>query len=151
MTKDILISIKGLQFEGPADNKHQENVELIVPGTYYEKNGTRYLVYEEEMDGVPEKIRTMLKLRPERVELSKSGAMAVSMVFEKGEKNLSRYNTPFGGLMVGIDTTDIKIIENDDDMNLEIYYHLDLNYEYFADCRVVVRACSREMGAAMFT
>ena len=151
MTKDILISIKGLQFEGPSENKRKENVELIVPGTYYEKNGTRYLVYEEEMEGVPDKIRTMMKLRPERVELSKSGAMSVSMVFEKGEKNLSRYSTPFGGLLIGIDTTDIKIDENDDNIKIDIYYHLDLNYEYFAVCRVMVRACSREMGAGMFT
>ena len=150
MTKDILISIKGLQFEDPA-SKHHENVELIVPGTYYEKNGTKYLIYEEDVEGMPEKIRTMMKLRPERVELSKTGAMAVSMVFEKGQKNLSRYNTPFGGLMVGLDTTDINIAENEDDISVNIIYHLDLNYEYFADCRVSIKACSKEMGQTMFT
>lgn len=150
MTKDVLISIKGLQFEDPS-SKHVENVELIVPGTYYEKNGTKYFLYDEEFEGAPEKIRTMIKVRPERVELSKNGAMAVSMVFEKGEKNLSRYNTPFGGLMVGTDTTDINISENEDDLSLDIRYHLDLNYEYFADCRVSVKACSKEMGMTMFT
>ena len=150
MTKDVLISIKGLQFEDPS-SKHVENVELIVPGTYYEKNGTKYFLYDEEFEGVPEKTRTMIKVRPERVELSKNGPTAVSMVFEKGEKNLSRYNTPFGGLMVGTDTTDINISENDDDMDIEIIYHLDLNYEYFADCRVAIRACSKEMGQSMFT
>ncbi len=150
MTKDVLISIKGLQFEDPS-SKHVENVELIVPGTYYEKKGTKYFLYDEEFEGVSEKIHTMIKVRPERVELSKNGPMAVSMVFEKGEKNLSRYNTPFGGLMVGTDTTDINISENDDDMDIEIIYHLDLNYEYFADCRVAIRACSKEMGQSMFT
>ena len=150
MTKDVLISIKGLQFEDPS-SKHVENVELIGPGTYYEQNGTKYFLYDEEFEGVPEKIRTMIKVHPERVELSKNGPMAVSMVFEKGEKNLSRYNTPFGGLMVGTDTTDINISENEDDMDIEIMYHLDPNYEYFADCRVAIRACSKEMGQSMFT
>ena len=150
MTKDILISIKGLQFDDPSSD-HHENVELIVPGTYYEKNGTKYLIYDEDVPGLNEKTRTMMKLRPERVELSKNGPMAVSMVFAKGQKHLSRYNTPFGGLMVGLDTTDINIAENEDDLSLDIRYHLDLNYEYFADCRVSVKACSKEMGMTMFT
>ena len=150
MTKDILISIRGLQFEGPMEDKH-EQIELIVPGQYYEKDGTKYLIFEEEIEGVPDTIRTMIKVRKERVELSKNGAMAVAMNFEEGQKNLSTYRTPFGSLMVGIDTTEIRMKESEDSMDIEVFYHLDLNYEYFADARVRIRACSREAGAAFFS
>ena len=89
MTKEVLISIKGLQFEGPMNDRH-EQVELIVAGSYYFKNGVHYLMYDEQMEGFPEPSRTMIRISPERVEMSKSGGFAVSMIFIEGQKNMSR-------------------------------------------------------------
>ena len=39
MTKDVLISIKGLQFDTSAE-PHQDSVELIVAGQYHKKGDT---------------------------------------------------------------------------------------------------------------
>ena len=50
MTKDVLISIKGLQFDTSAE-PHQDEVELIVAGQYHKKGDTIYLMYQEAMDG----------------------------------------------------------------------------------------------------
>ncbi|MBR3516704.1 MAG: DUF1934 domain-containing protein [Lachnospiraceae bacterium] len=149
MTKEVLISIKGLQFEGPMDDRH-EQVELIVAGSYYCKNGVHYLMYDEQMEGFPEPSRTLIKIAPERVEMSKTGGFAVSMIFIEGQKNMSSYRTPFGNMMMAVDTTGIHIQETEDSLDLEILYHLDMNYEFFAECRVEIKACSKEAGAVLF-
>ncbi len=101
--------------------------------------------YEEEMEGMPGTIRSRIVASPERMEMSKSGSMAVSMIFEKGQKHLSRYTTPFGNLMVGIDTTSIRLKEQEDRLDIEVLYHLELNYEYFADARVVIGVQSKQL------
>ena len=53
-------------------------------------------------------------------------------------------------MMMSVDTTDIHIDETEDSLDLEILYHLDMNYEFFAECRVQIRACSKEAGAVLF-
>lgn len=149
MTKDVLISIKGLQFEGPQDDRH-EQVELIVSGSYYKKNGVHYLIYNEQLEGMPEPTRNMIRISTDRVEMSKQGGFAVSMNFIEGQKNMSSYRTPFGNMMVSVDTSAIHIKETEDSLALEILYQLDMNYEFFAECRVELLACSKEAGAMMF-
>ncbi len=144
MTKDVLISISGLQFEGPAE-PHHDKVELMVGGRYHMEDGCHVIEYEEEMDGMPGRILSRIVASPDRMEMTKSGAMAVSMIFEKGQKNLSRYGTPFGSLMVGIDTTSIKLKEQEDRLDIEVLYHLELNYEYFADARVIIGVQSKQL------
>ena len=45
MTRGVLISISGSQ----CTNGEPEEIEMMVTGDYYEKNGKRYVVYEEIM------------------------------------------------------------------------------------------------------
>ena len=52
MTKDVLISISGLQF---AEGENSEPVEVITSGSYYKKNGKHYILYDE----VAEDTRTL--------------------------------------------------------------------------------------------
>ena len=48
MAKDVLVSIKGTQIlDGEKDT-----VEMITTGTWYEKNGKQYLLYEESYEEV---------------------------------------------------------------------------------------------------
>ena len=48
MTKEVMLSIRGLQFELGAGN---EEIETIQWGQYFKKNDTHYVVYEELMEG----------------------------------------------------------------------------------------------------
>ena len=47
MTKDVLITISGIQMMDEEDS----DVEMIVRGDYYQKNGKHYILYEEVMEG----------------------------------------------------------------------------------------------------
>ena len=51
MTKEVMVSIKGLQFDQGADS---EEIETIQWGQYYKKNDTHYVIYEEVMEGYEE-------------------------------------------------------------------------------------------------
>ena len=56
MTKDVLISISGLQFAG---GENSEPVEVITSGSYYKKNGRHYILYDEVAEdtaGTPKNI-----------------------------------------------------------------------------------------------
>ena len=47
MTKDVLITIRGVHTMDEEDN----DVEMIVRGDYYQKNGKHYVLYEELLEG----------------------------------------------------------------------------------------------------
>ena len=51
MTKDILLTISGLQFQAQEDGDG-EPVEVITPGDYYKKNEKHYVLYDEVMEGM---------------------------------------------------------------------------------------------------
>ena len=88
MTKDIMVSVSGIQFEiEPA-----EPVELITTGDYYNKNGKHYILYEEtDMEAGLTKNR--IKIAPEKIEVVKNGATNAQMIFEEGKTNLTYYDT----------------------------------------------------------
>ena len=52
MTKEVLVRIAGLHFDlkenGETDlqETEDEKIEIVVPGQYFLKNGTHYILYE---------------------------------------------------------------------------------------------------------
>ena len=106
MTKDVLINISGLQME--LDDG--EPVEMMTTGDYYLKNGKHFILYDEIEDD-HQVVKNILKIGPKTVEISKKGGRNSHMVFEKGKENLSYYDTPFGSLLLGVSTSDIRWME----------------------------------------
>ncbi len=54
MTKEVMVSIRGLQFDQEMDS---EEIETIQWGQYYKKNDTHYIIYDELMEGCDEPTR----------------------------------------------------------------------------------------------
>ena len=46
--------------------------------------------------------------------------------------------------MIGIDTKQIQIDEQDDRIMVTVEYALDMNYEFLADCKIVLEIRSKE-------
>lgn len=135
MTKDVLIAIKGMQFEGAED---PEEIEVIQRGQYYERNGSHYLMYEEPVEGTTEVIKNRIKFKENEVQVAKKGAVNTTLTFTKNEKNMTNYATPFGNLVVGIDTQGIDLDLKEDKMDIKVDYALDINYEFLADCKISI-------------
>ena len=131
MTKDVLINISGLQME--LDDG--EPVEMMTTGDYYLKNGKHFILYDEIEDD-HQVVKNILKIGPKTVEISKKGGRNSHMVFEKGKENLSYYDTPFGSLLLGVSTSDIRWMEKEDHMNLQVDYDLSINSDHISKCRI---------------
>lgn len=49
MTKDVLVAIKGLQFD-PEDE--DRDLETVNSAEYYKRGNSHYVLYEEVMEGI---------------------------------------------------------------------------------------------------
>ncbi len=136
MTREVLLAMKGMQFAFNEVTGGGEPVEIITSASYFEKNNKRYLMYDEMLEGVDEPISNLVKFGPDSIEVTKKGMINVHMVFEEGKQNLTNYRTPYGDLMIGINTHKVEVTEQDDCIHLEARYGLDINYEFLTDCMI---------------
>lgn len=143
MTKDVLITISGLQFADGTDN---EPVEIITSGVYYKKNGKHYILYDEVTEGTCQTTKNIIKLSDELMDITKRGEMNVHMMFEKNKKNVTYYYTPYGSLLIGIDATKVLVEEQEHDLHVTVDYALEINYEHMADCTITMNVKSKNAG-----
>lgn len=142
MTKEVLLTLQGLQFDQREEDS--DKIEMVTVGDYYKKNDRHYVVYEEVTEGFEQSTKNRLKLSDHMVELTRNGLVNVHMVFQENKKNMSNYNTPFGQILVGIDTKRINIDEKEDNIVVDVDYALDINYEFLSDCHIKIDIRSKE-------
>lgn len=140
MTKDVLISISGVQMsEGD-----KSDVELITAGDYYQKDGKHYIVYDEVLEGQEGVVKNTIKIRPDCLDIIKRGAANVHMTFQQDKKSVTCYATPFGDMMIGIHTGQVVVDEAEDSLKVHVDYSLDINYQHVSECNIMVDICSRD-------
>lgn len=140
MTKDVLVKISGLH----AMEQDNDQIEVITAGDYFLKNGKHYVVYEEAVEGFEENVRNTVKISDNKMEIRKQGAAMAQMIFEKDKKNLTRYVTPLGEMLVEITTNQIDMEEEEDSLKVCVNYALDINYQHVSDCKILLNISSRE-------
>lgn len=143
MTKDVILTISGLQF---AQEMDAEPIEIVTAGNYYKKNGKHYIIYEEVMEGFEGSTKNIIKLSEDYLDITKEGIANVHMVFEKNKKNMTYYQTPFGSLFIGIDAEQVQVEESEDNIDVNVAYTLEANYEHLADCKIQMNIKSKESG-----
>ena len=134
MTKDVLVTINGIHTMDEEDN----DVEMVVRGDYYQKNGKHYILYEEVLEGMEETVKNVIKISDSSMDIIKKGAANSHMLFEKNKKNLSCYSTHMGDMIVGIQANRFRVEEGKDSLKVHVDYSLDINYEHMSDCRICV-------------
>lgn len=139
MTKDVLISVTGTQFS----NTPEEPVELVTSGSYFKKNNKHYVIYDELIEDMGITTKNTLKFDDSAFNLIRNGAVNTNMLFEENKRNITSYNTPFGSLSIGIDASKIDIKEEDERIDVDIDYAIDVNCEHLADCKIklTVKSC----------
>jgi uncharacterized beta-barrel protein YwiB (DUF1934 family) len=122
--KKVLISIKG----SPAFSYAEDNsFELLTDGEYLSKDGIstfRYL--ESELTGL-DGLLTTFDVESDRVILKRGGEYSGEMIFCENQKHNFLYETPFGSIMMGIDTHSIETNMRDDGGSLEIRYDIEVD------------------------
>ena len=142
MTKDVLVSISGMHEEIVAvapeiEEDENEAIEVVTPATYYLKNGKHYIVYEEVVEGTSGVIKNRIKI---------NGLSNSHMIFEKNKKNQTFYKTPYGQMLIGVNTRHLQVDFEEDKIAVQIDYELDVNHEPMADCKIRMNIVSKDSG-----
>jgi len=141
MTSDIILTIKGLQFTGEME---EEQLEVVTSGRYYEKDGKHYIKYDEVMEGIDGTVKNLIKINENGIEVTKRGQLTnVHMVFEENKKNMTYYDTPYGNLLIGIAATNFNVNTQQDRIDIQVDYALEINYEYLVDCTIQMNIISK--------
>jgi len=140
MTKDVLVTISGKRLMG-IDN---EDVRLIMPGTYSCAENIHTVVYEEPAEGVGEPIKNTIRIGGGCMVITKEGPANARMSFLNNDRRtVTCYSTPFGDFMIGIRTNDINIRETEDKLRVDVDYSMDVGEEHLSDCRINIDITSR--------
>ena len=135
MTKDVMISIRGIQFEEGMDG---EKIESLQKGEYYSRNDMHYILFEEVVEGMEDPVKSMIKFKEGEMHLNKKGPINVTMDFLEDRKTLTDYRTPFGSLVIGLEAKRVNYEEEEKRILLDVDYVLEVNYEPLANCKIRV-------------
>ena len=123
-TKKVMISIKGLPVFATSDD---DAFELMTDGEYLQEGGLSTFSYIESSLTGQDGMLTTFDIEKDRVTLRRGDGLSGDMIFSENQKHHFLYDTPFGSVMLGIDTHSIKNNMNDDGGNLEIRYDIEVD------------------------
>ena len=129
MMKDVWISISNRQQDG---GKEENTLVFDTAGYYFFDDGVGVLSYQEsELTGL-EGTRTSVMVMPDQVVVDRDGMLTGRMVFREGARDSYPYQTPYGQMMLGIDTRSIRPNFNENGGDVEIDYITDLAHTVVA-------------------
>ena len=98
------MSIEGRQ---TYEDQPPEIIELVTDGTMEFRNGGWDISYEEsELTGLAG-VTTTFRVEPDKVTLTRKGALTSQMIFQKDVVHESLYQMPFGALMLSVKATSV--------------------------------------------
>ncbi len=138
MKKNVKVSISGIQ-----NNDNEETVEVVSVGEMMQRDDHICVSYEEAADNASgvdcQLVKSMLKVKPDQIEIIKKGAAQTHMVFIEDRDTISYYSTPFGELEVAIHTDRLERRERDNGFQILLEYALEINASHMSNCNVDIR------------
>ena len=123
MEKPVILSIRAVQRPVGGED---DVMELMTQGTLGAQEDGYTLRYEEsELTGL-EGTTTTFRVQKDKITLHREGTLNSEMVFQKGLRHISLYDTPYGGLTLQVQTLTAKAELDQSGGDLEIRYTLDV-------------------------
>lgn len=123
--KEVTLKIRGKQTNNEGE---QNTIELITEGKFYEKNGIYYLIYNESEISGMEGATTTLKVEKERVSMKRFGNGSSRLIFEKGKKHKTEYQTLYGEMEMEVTTKKLDVnINNTGKGSINLLYNLNIS------------------------
>ncbi len=126
--KNVTLKISGGEFGMPEDS--DGNVEIITEGKLYRRNGKTYLLYDESPLSGLDGCMTTLILDDHRVKMRRTGdnRSTDEIVFEKGKRYFSEYETPMGMIPLEVLTNHVNNrLDENGYGDVDIDYHISLD------------------------
>lgn len=125
MQKNVVISVKGIQ---KYEDMESDTVELVTEGLLQREKGVYILTYlESEITGL-NGTQTTITVENGQVTLVRAGQYNSQMVFQEGRRHLSMYNTPYGALMIGVNTRHLLVELTDEGGEIEVDYSIEVEH-----------------------
>ena len=123
--KNIKVNIKGTQI----DVEGEKNIiELITEGKFYKKNESYYIVYDESEISGMEGSTTTLKIEDGKISMKRFGSNNSKLVFEKGKKHRSIYETQYGNMDMEVMTSNLDVnILDEGKGNIDLTYRMNIS------------------------
>ena len=135
MKKKVRLTLIGRQ----RDEAGQENVtELSADAEYYERNGSQYILYEENGTDTG-RIQSIIKLKDGLLELTRKGSVNTRMIFEEGREHVADYITPPGTLQLGIATSAVCSKRSGDCLEIHADYDLTNRGHILSHCHIFIK------------
>jgi len=150
MEKEVLVRVKGLFTISEADPE-QDQVEVISPGSFYEKSGKYFVLFDEHMEDFCPPTHNTLKIGGGQISLIKRGMINADMEFIPGKETLCHYTTPYGSIVLGILTDPLRIHEEPGELTVDIHYQLSIDYSHVTDCCISIRILEKAHSAFSLT
>ena len=116
MNREVELVLSGLHdAEGASD---KDAVETAQTAQYFKRNDSHYLLYEEDIEGFDGTCKSRIKMH---------------MIFEENKRHVVPYNTPYGQLLLGIETRRVQVEEQKDRICVTVEYILDQEGEPFSE------------------
>lgn len=80
-----------------------ETENLKAAGSFYLKEGSAHLIYKEETG-----LKTHIRISDELVHIHRFGELSGDLWFVEGEQRDTRYETPYGRMMLTVDTEKLR-------------------------------------------
>lgn len=138
MTKDVLITISGMQFD-----IEDEPIELVTAGTYYLKNGKHYVLYEEQPEDNGPITKNVVKFHDGHFEMTKKGGNNSFLMFDQDQKTSTLYQTPAGPVQIDVITHELSMVEKEEEIQVNVRYALNMNYNFISECEVTFKVQAR--------
>ena len=139
--KEVIIFVRGEQYYDDID---PDETELMTEGSMtIAGDGGIVLEYQEtELTGM-EGTTTRFTIRDDMVTLTRTGRVNSQMVFQRGKRHSSLYETPWGTMMVDITTTTLAYRLNSRGGILEIKYTIAVDHQVTGQNQFKIRVRER--------
>jgi uncharacterized beta-barrel protein YwiB (DUF1934 family) len=118
---NAIITIKNRQqIDGQRDD-----IEVMTEGSFYDKNGTYYILYTEGEEGVS----TRIKASRQTVSIRKSGAYSSDFLYETGRTHSFVYRMPYGEIAMELNTQKVYIELSETGGTIVLDYILEMNLQ----------------------
>ena len=140
--KNVILFVRG---EQQFDQGEPEVTELMTEGAMtLEEDGELTLTYQEtELTGM-EGTTTRFSIRDDTVVLARTGMVNSQLVFQRGKRNSSLYETPWGMMQVDVFTTSLAHRLDGRGGILEIKFNISVDHQVAGENQFKIRV--RESG-----
>ncbi len=108
-------------------DKDADIYNFVTEGSFYKEEDNYYISYDESNLTGMEGTTTTFKIEPNSVTLIRFGSVSSLMVFEKGRRHVSEYNTEHGTFEIGIMAQNLSVDLDDLGGHINVEYVIEVN------------------------